>query len=82
MNLELKDKVPYIHSDWKPSLCLPPNMEKYRSLLENQHILAELYYTKRDSYKLAKNRAEKKRWTENQKLLKSKAIIDAKSIRV
>ena len=45
-----------------PKLYLPENMEKYRALLENQHILAQMYVENKSSYILEKNRAEKKRW--------------------
>ena len=51
-----------------PKLDLPENMEKYRSLLENQHILAQMYVENKSSYILEKNRAEKKRWREKRDL--------------
>jgi len=60
-------------------LCLPSNMEKYRTLLENQYTLAKIYNENKNAYILSKNREEKRRYKANQKLLKSKAIIDAKS---
>lgn len=38
------------------------NMEKYRSLLENQYELAKIYNENKKKYKLAKNREEKRRY--------------------
>jgi hypothetical protein len=41
---------------------LPLNMEKYRSLLENQYELEKIYKKNKNKYKLEKNREEKRRY--------------------
>ena len=51
-----------------PKLCLPENMEKYRTLLENQYEMAKIYNENKNAYILSKNRAEKKRWKQSLRL--------------
>lgn len=51
-------------------LCLHPDMEKYRQLLEFQFEFAKLCHARNLKYKLEKNREEKRRYYANQKLKK------------
>jgi len=44
---------------------LHPDLEKYRSLLDMQYELAEIYKKNQLSYKLQKNREEKRRYKES-----------------
>ena len=46
---------------------LPPDMEKYRALLNNQYELARIYNQEHYKYKLNKNREEKRRYREKLK---------------
>ena len=52
--------------------CLHPDMEKYRQLLNFQFEFAKLCHARNLKYKLEKNREEKRRYYENQKLKKLK----------
>ena len=58
-----------------PTLCLPENMEKYRTLLENQYEMAKIYNENKNAYILSKNREEKKRYKANHKLLRNGASL-------